>query len=188
MGARLIFPWGEGGDAWDRLKFAGVLFTGTVEVSGTPWKKKHSRRSPRGRNGGRTVAHGWDLGAWTITLTSTNDEEDAQLAALIEAVTTSAPSSQDARALPIEHPALAVKGVSQVLFEEGDVPEPDPGGTMTWTFKVTEYRPPLPRDVTRSPAPARQGPDQGSGGDAPDGNGYGADYVPQPPPAPTADP
>lgn len=189
--ALLTNPWGEFGDAWERLRWNGVLFTGKIEIEGTPWKKKTQRRRPRGRNGARSVAAGWDLGEWRITLSAATDDEIEQLGQLIAAVTSRSPS-QDATAQSIEHPTFWVAGVTQVTFDEGDVPAPtDAGGLLVWTAKVTEYRPPEPHDVTRSPAPARQSADgNGAGADGPpDANlGYGGDAVPQPPPAPTAEP
>lgn len=155
MPSKLINPWGTNGDAWDFIIFGGVRFEGLVDVTGTPWKKKNDHRKARGRNGARSVATGWDLGKWTLTLTAIEDEDIEVLGRLIEAVTQRG-EGQDTNALPIEHPALLVAGVTQVTFEEGEAPEPDRVGKLTWKCKVTEYRPPTPRDVTRAPAPAPQ--------------------------------
>lgn len=159
MVARLINPWLDGGDAWDRITIEGIAFKGKVEISGTPWKKKSDHRRARGRNGGRSVQTGWDLGEWSLTLTAFDDEHVEQLGAIILAVTGRAPATQDLHALSIDHPALAVAGVSQVTFEEGDVPEPDPTGKLVWTFKVKAHRPPSPQPVVRTPAPAPQRPE-----------------------------
>lgn len=159
MVARLINPWLDGGDAWDRITLEGITFKGKVEISGTPWKKKSDHRRARGRNGARSVQTGWDLGEWSLTLTAFDDEHVEQLGAIILAVTGRAPATQDLHALAIDHPALAVAEVSQVTFEEGDVPEPDPSGKMVWTFKVKEHRPPPPQPVVRTPAPAPQRPE-----------------------------
>lgn len=154
--SKLINPWGDDGAAWDRIVFAGVLFTGRVKVTGRPWKKKHDHRRARGRNGRRSVATGWDLGEWTVELAAIDDEHVEQLGRLIEA-TTARGADQDSNALPIEHPALAVAGCNQVLLEEGEAPEiSDAGGLLTWTAKVKEYRPPEARDVTHAPATAEQ--------------------------------
>lgn len=197
---KLVSHLGPDADAWDRITVAGITFKGDVSVKGTPWKKKNDHRSARGRNGGRTVATGWDLGEWTIDLLAYDDETVAQLEAIIEAVTGRAPATQDATALPIDHPALAVAGVNQVTFDEGDAPNvTDAGGFMAWSFKVKEYRPPAPRDVTRAPAAA---PQQAQRRDGP--SVYSTPAGPEPPPvmraipppslrptppaAPTADP
>ena len=136
MVARLINPWLDGGDAWDRITIEGITFKGKVEISGTPWKKKSDHRRARGRNGGRSVQTGWDLGEWSLTLTAFDDEHVEQLGAIILAVTGRAPATQDLHALSIDHPALAV-----------------------WTFKVKEHRPPPPQPVVRTPAPAPQRPE-----------------------------
>lgn len=150
MPSKLINPFLPEGEAWDRIVLAGVRFKGVVEVTGTPWKKKHHHRHARGRNGARSVAAGWDLGEWTLTLTAIEDEDIATLGELIYACTL-AGADQDATALPIEHPALSIAGVTHVLLEEADAPEVDPKGKVTWKAKVKEHRPPAPRDVTATP-------------------------------------
>lgn len=154
MPSKLINPFTEEGAAWDAIVFGGVRFEGGVEVTGTPWKKKHDHRRARGRNGARSIATGWDLGEWSITLTAWEDEDIAVLGELIYAVTRR-DAGQDSNALPIEHPAIAVAGVAQVLLEEAEAPEVE-RTKVTWRCKVKEYRPPVPRDVTRAPAPAEQ--------------------------------
>jgi hypothetical protein len=159
--SKLVSPWrdAESGAAWDRIRIGGVLFEGKVDVDGTPWKKKRDKRHSRGHNGARSVGAGYDLGEWTITLMAFDDATDAQLGELVDVVTGGSPATQDLHALSIDHPALAVAGVSQVTFEEGDVPEPDPTGKLVWTFKVKEHRPPPPQPVVRTPAPAPQRPE-----------------------------
>lgn len=184
--AKLLSPWGEGGDAWDRIRIAGVLFEGKVEVEGTPWKKKHDTRRRRGHNGARRVATGWDLGEWTITLFAFDDATDAQLAELVDAVTGGAPATQDSSCLAIEHPAIAVNGVTQVTLEEADTPTPSgPGALLVWKIKVKEYRAPEPI-TPRVAAPAAQT------ADAPDAGrsrfGVEEEFVPRRPAPPTADP
>jgi hypothetical protein len=155
MPSKLLNPFGEDGGAWDSLVFGGVRFEGIVTITGTPWKKKHDHRRARGRNGARSVATGWDLGEWSLSLVAIEDKDIDALGELIDAVTRR-DAQQDAAALAIEHPAIAVAGVTQVLLEEADTPEVDPKGKVTWTCKVREYRPPAARDVTRTPAPADQ--------------------------------
>lgn len=159
MPSKFINPFTEDGGAWDALVLAGVRFEGVVKVTGTPWKKRTDHRRARGRNGARAVGAGWDLGEWTIELTAWEDAHIDVLGELIDAVTRR-DATQDAAALPIEHPAFAVAGVSQVLFEEGEAPEVT-ATKVVWTFRVKEYRPPEPRDVTRAPAPAEQQPETG---------------------------
>lgn len=150
MPSKLLNPFGEDGAAWDYIVLGGVRFDGVVGVTGTPWKKKHHHRRARGRNGARSVAAGWDLGEWTITLTAFEDDQIAALGELIDACTLQG-ADQDATALAVEHPAFAVAGVTQVLLEEADAPEVDNGGKVTWKAKVKEYRPPPPRVVTAAP-------------------------------------
>ena len=150
MASKLLNPFGEDGAAWDVIVLAGVRFKGLVKVTGTPWKKKHHHRRARGRNGARTTAAGWDLGEWTISLTAIEDDDIAALGEVIAACTLQG-ADQDAAALPVEHPAFAVAGVTQVLLEEADVPEVDPHGEVTWEAKVVEHRPPPPREVTATP-------------------------------------
>lgn len=160
--ADLVNPWdGE----WDRLKIAGIEFRGRIEVSGTPWKKKTSHRRGRGRNGGRTVAAGWDLGEWKLSLGAweevlddgtVDDSRVTALGAIIEALTSSDPTTQDATAHSVVHPAFALAGVTQVTVESADVPEITPGGMMTWSVSLKTYQPPPPRPVVRTPAPAPQ--------------------------------
>jgi hypothetical protein len=156
--SKLLNPFTEDGAAWDAIVFGGVRFEGVVSVTGTPWKKKHDHRRARGRNGARSVATGWDLGEWSVTLTAIDDEDIDALGELIDAVTQRG-EGQDANALVLEHPALAVAGVSQVLLEEAEAPEVE-GTKVTWKCKVKEYRPPTPRPVTATPAAAEQGIDQ----------------------------
>jgi len=191
--SKLISPWSspEAGEAWDRITIGGVLFTGKVDVDGTPWKKKRDKRHSRGHNGARSVGAGWDLGEWTITLMAFDDTTDAQLANVIDVVVGDSPTAQDAQALTIDHPALAVKGVNQVVFKEGDAPTPNgPGGLLVWKIKVEEFRLPDPRPVTRTPAPAPQKAHRPTsvyktqaGPPSP-----GPEMRPVPPPAPSADP
>lgn len=188
MSSKLLNPFGENGAPWDSIVLGGVRFDGVVEVTGTPWKKKHDHRRARGRNGARSVATGWDLGEWTIKLTAWEDRDIAQLGELIDAVTRRG-EGQDATALAIEHPAIAVAGVNQVLLEEADAPEID-GTKITWSAKVKEFRPPAPRVVTATPGPAaQQGERDGWAGVEADG--FGAVEVPlrpRPPTPPSSDP
>ena len=154
---KLVNPWGEQGFEWDRIVFGGVEFTGKVEVTGKPWKKKSDHRHARGRNGGRTVAAGWDLGEWSITLSAVTDAQIDQLSALIAAVTDRSPTTQDVNALSIAHPAIAIAGVSQVTLDDAAAPEvTDPGGLVVWVCKVKAYTPPVPKPVVRAPRPAPQ--------------------------------
>lgn len=195
--AELVNPWGDSGDAWDRITLAGVTFHGKVEVSGTPWKKKTDHRRGRGRNGGRTVAAGWDLGEWSVTLTAweevgddgvVDDSRVLELRAIIRALTDAPPATQDTHAVTVSHPAFAVAGVNQVTFQEGDVPEPDPVGKIAWKFKVKEFKPPPPRPVVRTPAPAPQAPTVEHLSAAERSRALTLGYRPVPLPPPTADP
>lgn len=183
MSSKLLNPFTAEGAPWDALVFGGVRFEGGVEVTGTPWKKKHDHRRARGRNGARSVATGWDLGEWTIKLTAWEDDDIAQLGELIAAVTQRG-EGQDSNALAIEHPAITVAGVGQVLLEEADAPELD-GTKVTWTAKVKEYRPPAPRVVTATPAPAAQQQGERDGWVGVEADGFGAAYTPLRPRAPT---
>lgn len=149
--------------AWDRITLAGVVFTGHIDIEGTPWKKKRDRRSGRGRNGARNVGTGWDLGEWTITLSAFDDETDAQLAALVDAVTGGSAATQDRTAIPVDHPSIAASGVTQVTLKEADTPTLSGSGALfVWKLKVEEHRPPSP--VTpRAPQSAPQSA-EGPGG------------------------
>ncbi len=183
--SKLVSPWrdAESGAAWDRIRIGGVLFEGKVDVDGTPWKKKRDKRHSRGHNGARSVGAGYDLGEWTITLMAFDDATDAQLGELVDVVTGGSPATQDLHALSIDHPALAVAGVSQVTFKEGDAPSPSgPGGMLVWKIKVEEYKAPIPT-TPRVPAPAAQAPETRSR--------FGVEaetFVPRAPAPPTADP
>ena len=189
---KLVNPWGEQGFEWDRIVFGGVAFEGKVEVTGKPWKKKHDHRHARGHNGARTVATGWDLGEWNITLSAVTDEQIEQLSNLIAAVTDQSPTTQDTNALSIAYPTIAIAGVSQVTLDEGAAPEAtDAGGLVVWSCKVKAYRPPVVRPVVRVPAPAPQTAENGPNHEATfdiHGSRGPTTLVPRPPADPSPNP
>lgn len=155
----LLSPWTDP-DKWDVIVIAGIAFTGKCSLSGEGVKKKNDHRSPRGRNGGRTVATGFDLVEITVTLAAfpsedhpdDADEQVRQLDAIIGRVANRAPSQQDAEAIPIAHPALGAMGLTAFTLTSIDLPEFEAGSTLNVTFKFKEHRPATARDVTRTPA------------------------------------
>lgn len=154
----LLSPWTDP-DKWDVITIAGITFTGKCSVSGEGVKKKNDHRSPRGRNGGRTVATGFDLVEITITLAAfpsedhpdDQDEQVRQLDAIIARVANRSPSQQDAEAIAIAHPALGAMGLTSFTLTSADLPEFEAGSTLNVTFKFKEHRPVTPRNVTRTP-------------------------------------
>lgn len=155
----LLSPWTDP-DKWDVITIGGIVFTGKCSLSGEGVKKKNDHRSPRGRNGGRTVATGFDLVEITITLAAfpsedhpdDEDEQVRQLDAIIARVASRAPSTQDAEAVAIAHPALGAMGLTSFTLTSIDLPEFEAGSTLNVTFKFKEHRPATARDVTRTPA------------------------------------
>jgi hypothetical protein len=154
----LLSPWTDS-DKWDSITISGIAFTGKCSLSGDGVKKKNDHRSPRGRNGGRTVATGFDLVEITITLSAfpsedhpdDPDEQVRQLDAIIARVASRAPSQQDAEAIAIAHPALGAMGLTSFTLTSIDLPEFEAGSTLNVTFKFKEHRPVTPRNVTRTP-------------------------------------
>jgi len=147
-------------DKWDVVTIGGITFTGKCSLSGDGVKKKNDHRSPRGRNGGRSVATGFDLVEITVTLSAFPsedhpddvDEQVRQLDAIIARVASRSPTQQDAEAIPVAHPALSAMGLTSFTLTSIDLPEFEAGSTLNLTLKLKEFRPATPRDVTRTPA------------------------------------
>lgn len=159
----LLSPWGDP-DKWDVITIGGVIFTGKCTLSGEGVKKKNDHRSPRGRNGGRTVATGFDLAEITVTLSAfpsedhpdDEDEQVRQLDAIIARVATRAPSRQDVSAIPIAHPALSALGLASFTLTSIDLPEFVAGGTLNVAFKFKEWRAPTVRPARTTAAASEQ--------------------------------
>jgi hypothetical protein len=147
-------------DKWDVITIGGITFTGKCSLSGEGVKKKNDHRSARGRNGGRTVATGFDLVEITVTLAAFPsedhpediDEQVRQLDAIIARVASRSPTQQDAEAIPVAHPALSAMGLTSFTLTSIDLPEFEAGSTLNLTLKLKEFRPPSARNVTRTPA------------------------------------
>ena len=155
-------PWTEGA-AWDRLTLAGVTFTGKVEITGDLLKKKSDHRRARGRNGGRSVATGWDLVEFSVTLTAFPYGADgresttwAELQEILRRVGRGAVSTQDTTAHAVSHPELAAVGITQVTMEGLSFGAATAGGAKAMTLKLKEWRAPTQAPGARAPAAAPQ--------------------------------
>lgn len=159
----LLSPWSDP-DKWDVCTIGGITFTGKCTLSGDGVKKKNDHRSPRGRNGGRTVATGFDLVEITVTLSAfpsedhpeDEDEQVRQLDAIIARVANRSPTQQDASAIPIAHPALSAMGLSSFTLTSIDLPSFEAGSTLNLTLKFKEWRAPVARPA-RTTAAATEG-------------------------------
>ena len=157
----LVSPWRDS-TKWDEITIAGIAFTGKVTVSGEGLKTKKDHRSPRGRNGGRSVGLGRDLSEFTVTLSAFPSEDEGnedlhvqQLDAIIARLSDDSPTRQDASAFPIAYPSLAALRVTQVTLESIDLPEYEAGSTLNVTMKFKTFKPSVPR-ATRTTAPAAE--------------------------------
>lgn len=159
----LLSPWGDS-DKWDQITVAGISFTGRCTVTGEGVKKKNDHRSPRGRNGGRTVATGFDLVDITVTLSAfpsedhpdDEDEQVRQMDAIIARLADRSPTRQDVSAIPIAHPALSAMGLATFTLTSIDLPEFEAGSTLNVTMKFKEWRAPVVRPA-RTTAAATEG-------------------------------
>lgn len=151
-------------DKWDVITIGGITFTGKCSLSGDGVKKKNDHRSPRGRNGGRTVAAGFNLVDITVTLAAFPsednpddiDEQVRQLDAIIARCASRSPSQQDAAAIPVAHPALSAMGLTSFTLTSIDLPAFEAGSTLNLTLKLKEWRAPAARNVTRTPTAAAE--------------------------------
>ena len=112
---------GTAGD-YDRFAIAGVVFTGKVDLDAGRCSEE-SGPPPRAGNGGRTVATGWDLVEFSVTLSAFDEDTFAQLQDVLRRVGRGAVATQDTSALSVSHPYLAAVGITQVTLDEaGFVP------------------------------------------------------------------
>lgn len=149
-------PWTEPGD-FDRFAIAGVVFTGKVDLdAGSLLKKKADHRRSRGRNGGRTVAAGWDLVDFSVTLSAFDEDTFAQLQDVLRRVGRGAVATQDTSALSVSHPYLAAVGITQATLDEAGFVPVSAGGPLGLRLKLKEFRPPTQTPGARAPAAAAQ--------------------------------
>lgn len=178
-------PWTEPGD-YDRFTIAGVVFTGKVDLdAGSLLKKKADHRRARGRNGGRTVATGWDLVEFSVTLSAFDEDTFAQLQDVLRRVGRGAVATQDTSALSVAHPYLAAVGITQATLDEAGFVPVTAGGTMGLRLKLKEFRPPAQAPGARAPAAAAQSRTVSSVSSADYGPGF-ARVTPLGPPQPIA--
>lgn len=154
--AILAIPHEAGGSAWDRIAIGGLLFGGTVTVSGDAFKKKIDRRRAAGADGARIVDKGFDLVDVTITLTGWTPEHAQQIESLQGLVAPRGGASSRGRAHDVDYPSLAFAGITQIYVTGATLPVADEG-KITWTLRATEYRDPGPAATNRTrraqPAP-----------------------------------
>lgn len=154
--AILAIPHEAGGSAWDRIAIGGLVFTGTVSVTGDAFKKKIDRRRAAGADGARIVDKGFDLVDMTITLTGWTPEHAQQIESLQGLVAPRGGATARGRALDVEYPSLAFAGITQMYVTGAGLPVPD-DGKLVWTLRATEYRDPGPSATNRTrraqPAP-----------------------------------
>lgn len=198
-GDLLPSPWGETAVEYDRISIAGVLFEGEFDDDfDSLWKKKNDHRSGRGRNGGRTVATGWDLADFTVTLYAHDEVTFAAIQAIMRRVFERSPARQDATAIMVEHPVLLAADIKQATLDEGGFSRPKAGGKASLKLKLKEFHPPSPTaaSAVRSPAAAAQGESRTVSTVARGENGQPVSYgpptpitmVPIPPPRPSSAP
>lgn len=149
-------PWTEPA-AFDRFAIAGVIFTGKVDLdAGTLLKKKSDHRRARGRNGGRTVAAGWDLVEFSVTLSAHDEDTLAQIQDVLRRVGRGGSATQDTSALSVSHPYLDAVGISQATLDEAGFVPVQGGGMMGLRLKLKEFRPPAQNVGARAPSAAAQ--------------------------------
>ena len=192
MAELLPNPWTEP-ESYDRLTIAGVEFAGKVDLNADELlKKKSDHRRARGRNGGRSVAAGWDLVEFPVTLTAFAYGADgapsstfAQLEEILRRVGRGAVAAQDQTAVSIAHPYLAAVGISQVTVEGVGFVPVQAGGTFGLKLKLKEWRAPTQQPGARAPAAAPQSRTVSSVSDRDYGPGFAA-LRPLGPPQPNA--
>lgn len=149
-------PWSEP-EQFDRFGLAGVTFVGVVDLdAGALLKKKSDHRRARGRNGGRTVAAGWDLAEFSVTLSAFDEDTFAQLQDVLRRVGRGAVATQDTSALSVSHPYLAAVGITQATLDEAGFVPVSAGGPLGLRLKLKEFRPPTQTPGARAPAAAAQ--------------------------------
>ena len=169
-------------DTWDTLVIGSVRFRGTFEWGGDLIKRRLDRRHAPGRDGARTRGKGYDLAEVDLTLTVTNDDEWADLQALVALVFPRAATPAGRDALPCAHPQLALAGISALYGTTlGPLSQSAPT-KWTTTIKFVEYRADSNTSTSRTPRVAAAAPDLGANRTAFDI--AAADRPPTPPPTP----
>ncbi len=153
----LAIPHEAGGEAWDRIRIGGIVFTGGIKVTGDGLKKKIDKKKAAGADGARIVDKGFDLVDFTIELTGWLPEHATQMATLMRLACPRGPSvgEHDRVSQPIEYPSLAACDITEVYFVKVGLPQPQ-DGTIVLTLHATEFREPTRRNVTARPRPAAQ--------------------------------
>lgn len=157
----LAAPWADP-TKWDEITISGVSFTGKVTVSGDALKPKSDHRSPRGRNGGRSVAAGHDQVDFTVTLGAFPEDDEAEedlhvqeMDAIYARLADEAPTRQGANAFPVAYPSLAFARITMATVESVSLPEYDAdSGMVLLTIKFKSHKDPVPRAVRTTTTPA----------------------------------
>ena len=190
-------PWGDTAVEYDRITIAGVVFEGEFDDDfDSLWKKKNDHRSGRGRNGGSTVATGWDLADFTLTLYAHDEATFAALQAIMRRLFVRSPARQDATAIMVEHPVLLAADIKQATLDEGGFQRPKAGGKAALKLKFKEFHQPPAASAVRAPAAASQGETRTVSTVARGEDGQPVSYgpptpitmVPIPPPRPSSGP
>lgn len=136
--------------AWT-FTIAGVRWSGDLpKVTGTLISRKNDRHRHPTRRGARTVHRRNNLAKFRVALSAHNQQTADEMAEIIRRV-----YKNGGDAVPIEWPALALGGITEVTGDECPVPEPQESGLVTCSLELTEYCPPEPRDTSRTAQPAQ---------------------------------
>lgn len=143
-------------DLWDSLTLAGVMFLGTVKVSGDPVGVDLDVTKSSGRDGSRVRDKGAKPAKVKLTLVLWDEVTWTSWDALLPVID---PRRQVGRRTPVDvsHPALSQRGIGKLYIEAIAFPDVQDSGRVEVVVQAYEFMPPSSRATGRTaqPAPAR---------------------------------
>lgn len=142
-------------DLWDSLTLAGVMFLGTVKVSGDPVGVDLDVTKSSGRDGSRVRDKGAKPAKVKLTLALWDEITWTLWDALLPVID---PRRQVGRRTPVDvaHPALSQRGIGKLYIEAIAFPDVKDSGLVEVVVQAYEFMPPSSRATGRTAQPQTQ--------------------------------
>lgn len=142
-------------DLWGSLTLAGVMFLGTVKVSGDPVGVDLDVTKSSGRDGSRVRDKGAKPAKVKLTLALWDEITWTSWDALLPVID---PRRQVGRRTPVDvaHPALSQRGIGKLYIEAIAFPDVKDSGLVEVVVQAYEFMPPSGRATGRTAQPQTQ--------------------------------
>lgn len=141
-------------DAWDRIAFEQVPFSGLARVEGAARKRKIDTPKRGGSDGAYVRIQRRELAEIEITLAGWQPEHLAEMERITELVFPNEATARHHAPVAVAHPALLFHDIDTLFVHEVKGPEAKRDGTFELTLVARQWRPPPRRTLNARPATA----------------------------------